>query len=236
MGFMERRWLRYALLPLLMLCIGLAPAEGTGAAQKRHIVLIDPAHGGGDTGVVADRLREKDLTMNLALLIRQEALKTGNIEVRLTRNADTALSISDRAKAAGALQADCLLSLHVNAGFGKKASGYELYFPGFLANAAGGGETAAILKDMAKTKHLNDSVNLAQQIQTALEKVFPRRGRGLREAPNALLEAVTVPGLVVEIGFATQAEDRKQLTDTETQRAIARALMKGLQDYFSRAL
>jgi len=210
-------------------------AMTAAAAQpNRHTVLVDPAHGGEDTGVVSDKLREKDLTMNLALLIRQEARKTADLQVQLTRNADRKMTIAERINAVGTVKPDCLISLHVNAGFGKKATGYEVYFPGFRQTVAGDGDSAAILKDMAKNKHLNDSVRLAQQIQSSLEKVFPRKGRGLRDAPSPLLDGLNVPGLVVEIGFATNPEDRKRLNEEETQRAVAQALVRGLQAYFQR--
>jgi len=205
---------------------------GSAAQQVRHILLIDPAHGGKDTGVVSDKLREKDLTMKLALLVRQEAQKSENLKVQLTRSADTGLTVAERIKIVGAVKPDCLISLHVNAGFGKKATGYELYFPGFRQTVAGGGDPAAILKDMARNKHLNDAVRLAQQIQSSLEKVFPRKGRGLRDAPCPLLDGLNIPGLVVEIGFATNPEDRSALNSNETQQAIAKALVRGVQGYF----
>ena len=217
----------------IILCC-LFAMTAAAAQPNRHTVLIDPAHGGEDTGVVSDKLREKDLTMNLALLIRQEARKTADLQVHLTRNADRKMTIAERINAVGAVKSDCLISLHVNAGFGKKATGYEVYFPGFRQTVAGGGDSAAILKDMEKNKNLNDSVRLAQQIQSSLEKVFPRKGRGLRDAPSPLLDGLNVPGLVVEIGFATNPEDRKSLNEEETQRAVAQALVRGLQAYFQK--
>lgn len=231
---MDKQRLRYGIFTLALLTIGLVPSVGASAQQNRYTVLIDPAHGGEETGVVSDRLREKDLTMNLALLIRQEAGKKANFHVQLTRSDDRTMTTAERSKAAGALKPDCLLSLHVNAGFGKKATGYEVYFPGFRQTIAGGDESAAILKDMVKNRYLNDSVRLAQEIQTSLETVFPRQGRGLRDAPSPLLDGLTVPGVVVEIGFATHPEDRKKLTDDETQRAVARALVEGLWNYFQK--
>ena len=111
---------------------------GEGAQQNRYTVLIDPAHGGEEAGVVADKLREKDLTMNLALLIREESQKVENLQVRLTRSTDRTMTVAERIKAAGDFKPDCLISLHVNAGFGKKATGYEVYFPGFRQNVSGG--------------------------------------------------------------------------------------------------
>ncbi|MCX5818414.1 MAG: N-acetylmuramoyl-L-alanine amidase [Deltaproteobacteria bacterium] len=214
----------------------MTPLTGAGAQQKNaYLVLIDPAHGGGDPGVVSDKLREKDLTMNIALLIRQEAQKKPGLQVQLTRSADRGMTIAERVKAAETMKADCLLSLHVNAGFGKKSTGYEIYFPGFRQAVSGGGDSSPIIKDMARNKSLNDSVRLAQQIQSGLETVFPRKGRGLRDAPSPLLDGLTIPGLVVEIGFATHPDDRKKLTEPETQRAIASAVVKGLQNFISKA-
>jgi N-acetylmuramoyl-L-alanine amidase len=218
----------------MILC--LSPVGGSGAQQSRYTVLIDPAHGGEEPGVVSDKIREKDLTLNLALLIRQEARKTPGLQIQLTRVDDRTVTVADRIKSAISMKPDCLISLHVNAGFGKKATGYEVYFPGFRQGSAGSADTAPILKDMEQNRHLNDSVRLAQRIQGSLESVFPRRGRGLREAPSPLLEGLNIPGLAVEVGFATHPEDRKKLTGEETQRAVARALLKGLQDYFQKGL
>ncbi len=59
-----------------------------------------------------------------------------NLQVRLTRSTDRTMSVAERIKAAGDFKPDCLISLHVNAGFGKQASGYEVYFPGFRQNAS----------------------------------------------------------------------------------------------------
>lgn len=224
--------MKNGIITLILLMIGLVPSVGVSAQQNRYTVLIDPAHGGEETGVVSDKLREKDLTTNLALLIRQEAQQKANFDVQLTRSEDRTLTVAERRKTALALKPDCLLSLHVNAGFGKKATGYEVYFPGFQQTIVGGNESAAILKDMEKNRYLNDSVRLAQEIQAGLESVFPRHGRGLRDAPSPLLDGLTIPGVVVEIGFATHPEDRKKLTDENTQRAVARALVAGLLKYF----
>jgi N-acetylmuramoyl-L-alanine amidase len=207
------------------------PLPGFGAPrQKTYLILLDPAHGGEDTGVVSDKLREKDLTLNMALMLRQEGQKILDFQLQLTRSTDRSMSIKERLATVAAVKPDCLVSLHVNAGFDKKATGYEVYFPGFQ-QAAGGGDSSAILKDMARNTFLNDSVRLAQQMQSGLETIFPRKGRGLRDAPNPLLEGLNIPGVVVEIGFATHPGDRKKMIEQETQKAIARALLEGLQDY-----
>jgi N-acetylmuramoyl-L-alanine amidase len=236
MAFMDGRHMRYTILVLVVLLFCAFPITGEGAArQDSYVVLIDPAHGGEDLGTVSDKVREKDLTMSIALLIRQEAQKKPGLQVQLTRTADRGMTIAERVKTAATVKADSLLSFHVNAGFGKKSTGYEIYFPGFRQAASGGGESSAIIKDMARNKTLNDSVLIAQQLQSGLDTVFPRKGRGLRDAPSPLLDGLTIPGLVIEIGFSTNPEDRKKMTEPETQAAIAMAVVKGLQHFTAKA-
>lgn len=237
MAFMDGRLVRYGilLLTVLLFCGTAVNGEGASPRPDAYLVIIDPAHGGEDPGTVSDNVREKDLTLSIALLIRQEAQKKPGLQVQLTRTADKGMTIAERVKGAAAMKAVCLLSLHVNAGFGKKSTGYEIYFPGFRQAESGGGESSAIIKDMVRNKYLNDSVQIAQQIQSGLETVFPRKGRGLRDAPSPLLNGLTIPGLVIEIGFASHPEDRKKLTETATQTAIANAVVKGMQNFISKA-
>jgi N-acetylmuramoyl-L-alanine amidase len=234
MAFMNGWFVKYGMLALTMLLICLNPMAGSGAPrQNPYLIVIDAAHGGEDTGVVSDKLREKDLTLNMALMVREEAQKMPDLHVQLTRSTDREMTIAERVKAVGTMKAECLISFHINAGFGKKATGYEIYFPGFRQTASEGGDSSPILKDMARNKSLNNSVTLAQEIQSGLETVFPRKGRGLRDAPSPLLDGLAIPGLVVEVGFATHPDDRKKLNDPETQKAIANAIVNGLQKYFS---
>jgi N-acetylmuramoyl-L-alanine amidase len=234
-AFMAKRYLKGVMILVVLLMTGLPPLAGSGAQKSRYTVLIDPAHGGDEVGVMVDKVREKDLNLNLALMIRQEAQKGTNFEVLLTRSTDRTMTVSERIKAIGASNPDCLLVLHANAGFDKKAAGYEVYFPGFRQAVVEGGDSTAILKDMEKNSYLNDSVRLAQKIQASIETVFPRQGRGLRDAPSALLDALTLPGLIVEVGFVTETGNRKKLIDGETQKAVARALLRGLREYFQKA-
>ena len=230
---MRRQLLIYRLLlSSFVITLFLFPIAAAEAVQQRpFVVLLDPAHGGEDKGVEHDSLQEKDLTLKLALLIRDEARKTSGLQISLTRSSDKNLSTAERARAIGTVKADCLLSLHVNAGFGNKASGYEIYFPGFDTVTKGNGDSKAIINDMVQNKSLNDSVLFSQDLQAALETVLPRKGRGLRDAPCPLLTGLEIPGLVLEIGFVTNTDDRKLVTAGGKQQALASAIVKGLRDY-----
>ena len=214
-------------LPLLVVTVVAAGSPGG------KLIVIDPAHGGTEKGVrLSDRYYEKDITLNIAMLLQKELNRWENIRVQLTRHTDRNISISERIRITGMSHPDVFISLHVNAGFGKNSTGYEIYFPGFKSTSRDNSDAAEIVRDMAKNKYLNDSVRLAQLIQKSMEKVFPRKGRGLRDAPIPLLEDLSMPAVVVEIGFATNLEDRKKMIDETTQNAIVQALSTSIKEYF----
>jgi N-acetylmuramoyl-L-alanine amidase len=212
----------------------LVPILMVQATQAKRLVIIDAAHGGADAGVmVTDKIQEKEVTLILAQLLQKELAKSPDIQTQLTRTSDKTISNAERMKIVKATSGEVLfISLHVNAGFGNKATGYEIFFPGFKTPATDQNESKAILKDMEQNKYLNDSVRLAQMIQRNMENVFPRKGRGLRDAPMPILGDLSIPAVVLEVGFATNTDDRKKILNEKTQQAIAQALAKGIRDYF----
>jgi N-acetylmuramoyl-L-alanine amidase len=219
------------LVVTLCIAVSVLMIWGAGFAQSpKRVVLIDPGHGGADPGVkVGEKSAEKDVTLAIALLTKK-ALAGGGVEVLLTRTTDATLSTADRTRAAATARPDLVLSLHVNAGFDKKASGFEVWFPGFQPASSNGGDSKAILKDMAKNQYLNESVRLARAIEKNLSAVFPKADRGLREAPIPILEGLAVPAVVVEIGFATNPAEGRKLLDGGTQQAVAAALAKSIRE------
>ena len=221
-------------LSLLMFFLILVPILMVQATQAKRLVIIDAAHGGADAGVmVTDKIQEKEITLILAQLLQKELAKSPDIQTQLTRTSDKTISNAERMKIVKAASGEVLfISLHVNAGFGNKATGYEIFFPGFKTPATDQNESKAILKDMEQNKYLNDSVRLAQMIQRNMENVFPRKGRGLRDAPMPILGDLSIPAVVLEVGFATNTDDRKKILNEKTQQAIAQALAKGIRDYF----
>ena len=217
-----------------MFLLILVPILIVQATQAKRLVIIDAAHGGADAGVmVTDKIQEKEVTLILAQGLQKELAKSPDIQTQLTRTSDKTISNAERMKMVKAASGEVLfISLHVNAGFGNKATGYEIFFPGFKTPATDQNESKAILKDMEQNKYLNDSVRLAQMIQRNMENVFPRKGRGLRDAPMPILGDLSIPAVVLEVGFATNTDDRKKILNEKTQQAIAQALAKGIRDYF----
>lgn len=226
---------KHVTIILILLLLGIVTSEPLRAEERlaaKGMIIIDPAHGGDDKGgKVADNLYEKDITLKIAQALQSELLAGGVTAVQLTRTADKDIPVADRIKMAESAQGSMLVSLHINSGFGKKATGYEVYFPGFKSAPAGDSGAAGIIKDMEGNKHLNESVALAQQIMHNLQTVFPRKERGLRDAPTPLLAGLNVPAVAVEVGFATNADDKKIITDEKGQKAVAQALSKGIREF-----
>jgi N-acetylmuramoyl-L-alanine amidase len=202
------------------------------AVEKKYLIVIDPAHGGEESGVkINDKLGEKDVTLAIALTLQKELTQNKNFEAVLTRDSDKAVSLEDRKKDIIKIKPDIMISIHVNAGFGKSAAGFEIYYPGFKNLEKQKKQTKSSTKDV-KNKYLNDSVRLAQIIQKNLDTLFPRKSRGIREANQTLLEGLSVPSLVVEIGFTTNPEEKKKLVSPNTQSDIAKALAKSIISFF----
>jgi len=211
----------------------LAGFTGSAGAVVKHMVVIDPAHGGSETGVqLARKTYEKDLTLKIGTMIAAELVKIGNIEARLTRSKDVTLSLAKRWEFAGKAKGDLFVSIHVNAGFGNQSRGYEVYFSGFDTDPSRKENADVVVKDMAQNQYRNDSVRFAHIFQRNFSKVFPRQDRGLRDAPFPVYDGLAMPAVVIELGFATNIKNKKQLNDDKIQQAIADAIVKSIREFF----
>ncbi len=218
---------------LILVTLFLVPATIAVAANK-YLVVVDPAHGGAEKGVrLTNTIYEKDIVLTIAKQIQKEIGGKGGISVKLTRTTDKDVSPSERIRIASASKANLFIRLHVNAGFGPSSSGYEIYFPGFKKSSKQKGSSTEIVDDMVRNKFLNESVRFAQYAMKNIEPIFPRQGRGLREGPIPGLDKLDIPAVVIELGFATNIDNRKKLTKKNTQKALADALSESIKEYFT---
>ena len=221
-----------SILILLLAFPGLsAMAE---SPRGKYVIVINAAHGGTDKGVKLSRnLYEKDVTLAIAKGLRGDLNKVRNLKVYLTRSTDKNVSTPERVRAVTKLKADLFISLNINAGFGKSSSGYEVYYLGFEKTPSKRDGSSEIVNDMVRSRYLNESVRFAQIVMKNIDKVFPRQGRGLRNAPIPILDGLIIPAVVIELGFATNVKDRKKLMNEKTQSLIAKALSRSVKEYFS---
>lgn len=243
-----------------------APPPRPGAITvggRRHVVAIDPGHGGVDPGMRGPLdgeafLTEKDVTFGIARQLERELAARG-IGVVLTRTGDTLIARSDRGRIAGAGGADIFVSIHVNAANtawrnARAARGYETYFLGealtedarrvarmeeavvrFETDAAAqpGDPLRSILLDLAQNEHLRESSRLAQQVHGALGRVHPAQSRGVKQAPFTVLVTSYMPAILIETGFGSNEDDARFLVSDAGQRQVARAIADGVERYFT---
>jgi N-acetylmuramoyl-L-alanine amidase len=240
------------------------PAERLpNGLRPGHVVTIDPGHGGVDPGnpgrYFPRGLREKDVTLQIGLLLREELRKRG-VGVRMTRTTDTLIALGDRGGVCTAA-CDLFVSLHVNSlarrrGY-TEVRGFETYF---LAEARtedaarvarmendavrfetgeSDGPMAAgldfILKDLQLNEHLRESARAAELVQKKLRGVHTGTDRGVKQAGFMVLTTARRPAILVEMGYSTNPQDGRYLTSRKSQRAmasaIADAVVEYLQDY-----
>lgn len=226
------------------------PAEEPAAQPQAYpaktpevdVVAIDPGHGGSDTGALGSGgVAEKDLTLALGKKLGA-LLESRGFRVVLTRSTDSAVPLKQRAALANFNQADLFLSIHMNASPVPGARGPEVYFMSHEAtdlwskdlaekeNAAGnglapgGGGLDLVLWEMAQTAHLVESSFLAETIQNALNGLMGTDRRAVRQAPFAVLEGATMPAVLVEVAFLTNAEESRKLGDPAFQDRVAERL------------
>ena len=233
----------------------------SGAGQSVHTVVVDAGHGGVDPGapVQGGRLREKDITLQVALKVGQ-ALKARGLRVVYTRTSDTLIARSDRGKIANQADGDVFLSIHVNAanpGWKRPqaARGFETYFLGVaktedsrrveeMEEGAGryesnGGGAANdpldfILTDMLQNEHLRESSDLAEIIQRRLGRIHPGPDRGVKQAGFTVLVSAFMPAVLVEIGFGTNLEEARFLASPRRQTEMAEAIAEATREYLQR--
>jgi len=235
------------------------PGQSPGALGLRDpvdVIVIDPGHGGEDPGARGPGgVLEKNVTLEIAKKLRARLLKEPGLAVRLTREGDATLSLTERPQRAQGFEADVFVSIHAN-GFKRiSAEGFETFFASLTAtdqaaldlanweNQAGAATEEApeevkndielILGDMAQTESLADSQRLAELIQGKLALVMESENRGVKQAPFNVLMQSTMPAVLVEVGFITSPREARNISDDATQNAIVEALALAILDYRS---
>lgn len=199
-------------------------------------VLIDAGHGGVDRGAqVSRRVFEKDVTLAIAKKIAEILSHEPSVDTVLTRLDDREVTLEARRSVMKSANADLFISLHINAGFGMTASGYEIYFSEFPDTEQKEPEAGDVIDDMLETTYINNSIRFSNIVDRELGRVFPREGRGLRGAPMAILEDAPLAAVLIELGFASNVDNRRALRDNNTQERLAGVIADSIKIYFAGA-
>ncbi len=210
-----------------------APRElGAGAREVRTIV-IDPGHGGDDTGRVGPSgVREKDVVLALARRLEDELEERGYVVV-MTRDDDDDLDLDSRAEIANRSGGDLFLSLHANGWFDRQVRGVETHvlFPSGTDNGRGGGNEFFVPWNHAQWRHLGASREVAELVQARLVTGAAALDRGVRQTIQRVLRGVDMPALVIEFGYLTHPGEEKQLDSRSYQERLTDSLAHAVDDY-----
>lgn len=202
--------------------------------QKRiSTIVLDPGHGGKDTGNHVGSRNEKTYTLLLAEELASQ-LKDAGFKVILTRTSDKFVELGERPDIANRKNADLFVSLHFNATESSKAdvSGTETYcitpVGAASSNAQGeGAGHAATVNNAAERK----SLLLAYQVQRSLVKNLGAEDRSVRRARFAVLRDAEMPAILVESGYMSHPAEGKKIFDAAYRQQIASSIVKGILSY-----
>jgi len=213
-------------------------------------IIIDAGHGGDDSGT-QNRfgIKEKDIALDVALALG-ELMEGEDIHVAYTRTEDVTLPLPHRVAIVNGSGADLLVSIHVNSSRNPEAKGMEIYFLNSASsdeetnelaireNAGYNIEEAKVVvdnirKDLDRTRILLMSKEIAEEIyisaSTSLGSV-----RSVKQAPFYILSGITIPGVLVEIGFLSHEEEAELLESEEYREKIAEVIFTGIKNYVKR--
>ncbi|MBM4317884.1 MAG: N-acetylmuramoyl-L-alanine amidase [Deltaproteobacteria bacterium] len=229
------------------------PSLEANSNEKRIRVVIDPGHGGKDIGAQGFfGVMEKEICLKVSKMIKRELERYSKmqgilLEIKLSREGDAFIPLRERAKLANVWGADLFVSVHANSSPASKAKGFEVYFLSPEATDEEASKLArlenqapptpvsaqiiSILSDATKQYHVAESSQLAESMFSAVSRRINSNGRAVRQAPFTVLHGTNMPAVLVEIGYVTNYEEAKNLSNDRYLKSIANAISSGIVEY-----
>ncbi len=215
-------------------------------------VIIDPGHGGGDSGAVSQGVVEKDLNLDVGRRVAQ-SLSARGIKVRLTREDDHFITLEERVRMGNSQPGAVFVSIHFNDASGdgrvamNRASGIETFYSEnkAMSASAGGWMWASLFGAGAKADPVavhevglwsaREGASLAQSIQSALVASTAATDRGIKERSLYVTRRVRGPSVLVEGGFVSHPAEARLLGDPAYRQKLADAIADGIVRYLDAA-
>jgi N-acetylmuramoyl-L-alanine amidase len=214
-------------------------------------IVIDPGHGGHDSGTLGvDGIEEKDVVLDVALRLGKLLHDRLGAEIIYTRSDDTFVPLETRTAIANKAQADLFLSIHANSSPEASARGVETYYLNFTSDPtaldvaarenAVSDQSIHQLSDLVKKIALKDKIaesrEFAGDVEGSLYAGLQKnnaglKDRGVKKAPFVVLIGANMPSILAEISFVTNPKDAEQLRDPEYRERVAESLYKGVARY-----
>jgi N-acetylmuramoyl-L-alanine amidase len=199
--------------------------------SRFETVIVDPGHGGSDSGARSTLGAEKDYALDLGIRLTNE-LKRRSIGVTMTRETDKFVSLADRVTFANRIPNSVFISLHFNSG-GSAAQGIETFALSPQGTASIYGARSS--DSSSYRGNLRDSQNIALATAVHASVLYQLRGidRGIKRARWAVLRGIERPGILFEGGFLSNAEEARRIHSTEYRERLADAIAKAVVNYRS---
>jgi len=227
-------------------------------SDDRPIVVLDPGHGGIDTGAKGrDGAIEKNVTLVFAEVLGEKLKETGHYNVLFTRTDDSFVSLGDRVEFAREHKADLFVSIHANSFRGRTIRGAIIYTVSDEASDKMAAEIAAsenqvdvlagidirgedsdevmdILLDLTRRETRNFGLVFARNLVKELKTATPMFKVPHQQASFKVLEAPDVPSAMIELGFLSNPEDEKLLASDDWRRKTADSVVHAIDEFFER--
>ena len=214
-------------------------------------IVIDPGHGGHDTGTIGPNgLEEKDLVLDVGRKLGRLLETRLGAEVVYTRKDDTFIPLETRTAIANQQRADLFISIHANSSQDETARGVETYYLNFTSSPealeVAARENAVseksiyelqdLVKKIALKEKIEESREFAGDVQESLHgglasKSPGLRNRGVKKAPFIVLIGANMPSILAEISFVSNPGDERRLETSEYRQRIAESLYRGIAKY-----
>jgi N-acetylmuramoyl-L-alanine amidase len=214
-------------------------------------IVIDPGHGGHDTGTIGPGgLEEKDLVLDVGRRLGKLLETRLGAEVVYTRKDDTFIPLETRTAVANQARADLFVSIHANSSRDPGARGVETYYLNFTSSPealeVAARENAVseksiyelqdLVKKIALKEKIEESREFAGDVQQSLHsglavKSPAIRDRGVKKAPFIVLIGANMPSILAEVSFVSNPTDERRLATGEYRQRIAESLYRGIAHY-----
>ena len=217
----------------------------------KRVIVIDAGHGGKDPGASGSDSQEKDITLAAARALKARLEKSGKYKVVMTRDSDVFVPLEQRVRIARKADADLFISLHADAGPHADTRGLSVYTlsdkgaerstkvmakDDWLMNASYSGANRAvgqILFDLTQRSTKNRSAQFAETLLERVSEETTLLRRSHRDAGFVVLLAPDVPAVLLEMGFITNADDEKLLSNASGRKKLMGAVGEAIDAYFA---
>lgn len=207
--------MKYSIVLFIVLFTIISFSSHSEAASAKNlkipVIVIDPGHGGSDTGASHGGVKEKNLNLDIAKRLNT-LLKEHRAKTYMTRTNDRNVSLYSRSALANRVDADLFISIHNNAGSRGDKGTMTLYYPG-----------------SAKTDRGFDGRGVASIVQKMLTSSLETRSQGLQSRPQlAVLRTTNMPAVIAEVGYMTDKSELAKLKTSSYRQKSAAALEKAI--------